>query len=110
MSRQPHVLSDDDIAFVKLCAAEGLPLHTTARKLGIASETLSRALARQDLGEWRKEAFPPKQGWGSGAARKGKEQPSKVDGHLRKTTAGDASASMQAPQSRPAQWLTQAWR
>tara|TARA_R100000789_G_scaffold74850_2_gene70457 strand:- start:383 stop:691 length:309 start_codon:yes stop_codon:yes gene_type:complete len=74
MSRQPHVLSEYDIEFVKLCAADGLPLKTTAIKLDIHPNTLASALDRQGLGEWRKKAFPAKAGWGTTFSQKGRKQ------------------------------------
>jgi len=105
MAKPRVILTPSQIDRVKAMAAVELPLETVARQLGMARETLANALTRQGLGEWMEEAFPNRQGVGSGGARKGVERKPKSSGEMRKLKPEQIVVPLKVPESLQAKWL-----
>ncbi len=105
MAKPRVILTPSQIDRVKAMAAVELPLETVARQLGMVRETLKAALERQVSIEWVAQAFPSRQGVGSGGARKGVERKPKSDGEMRKLKPEQIRAPLKLPESLQAKWL-----
>lgn len=105
MAKPRVILDDDQIKRVKAMAADETPLQTVADKLGMVRETLKAALERQTSKEWVAQAFPNRQGVGSGGAKKGVERKPKSNGEMRKLKPEQIVVPLKVPESLQAKRL-----
>lgn len=83
LNRKPFDLTQDKVAHLNACAAQGMSFAKACEELGCHRETLLKAADRAGLRLWLKDKFP---GHGYANPRVKVEQPARESLHFRAAT------------------------